>query len=72
MSASSFKKVGFTNSDSVFTLTTSEPFWTGLVPFLKADISRLTGTCQLPDVQPLKTGTKPVWNGSEVASVNAL
>ena len=50
--------------NSAFTLATSEPCQTGLVPLLKADISRQTGTCQVP--------VEPVWHGSEVASVSAL
>ena len=35
---------------SAFILATSELCQTGLVSFLKADISRITGTCQLPIV----------------------
>ena len=54
-------------TNSAFTQATSEPFQTGLAPVLKADIHRITGTWQV-----FKNGTKPVWNGSEVASVNAL
>ena len=61
--------------NSAFTLPTSEPCQTDLVSFSKADISRTTGTCQVP-VVPLisafENGTKPVWHGSEVGSVNAL
>ena len=57
---------------SAFTLATSEPCQTGLVPFLKADISRLTGTSCSTDISAFENGTKPVWHGSEVASVNAL
>ena len=62
-------------SNSGFTLVTSEPCQTGLVPFLKANISRITGTCQVPVILLIlafKNGTKPVWHGSEVASVNTL
>ena len=36
-----------TQLNSAFTLATLEP---GLVPFLRADISRLTGICQVPIV----------------------
>ena len=60
---------------SAFTLATSEPCQTGLVPFSKADISRTTGTWQVPVsllISAFKNGTKPVWHGSEVASVNTL
>ena len=60
---------------SVFTLATSEPWQTGLVSFSKADISRTTGTWQVPVVlliSAFENETKPVWHGSEVASVNAL
>ena len=56
-------------------LPTSEPCQTGLVPFSKAGISRLTGTCQVPVVlliSAFENETKPVWHGSEVGSVNAL
>ena len=65
----------FCDTYSVFTLATSEPCQTGLVSFSKADISRTTGTCQVPVVlliSAFENGTKPVWHGSEVASVNAL
>ena len=51
-----------------YVLATSEPCQTGLVPFLKADVS----TCQVPVllmISPFKNGTKPVWHGSEVALV---
>ena len=40
-----------------------------------SDISRLTGTCQVPVVlliSAFENGTKPVWHSSEVANVNAL
>ena len=59
----------------MFTLATSEPCQTGLVPFSKTDISRTTGTQQVPVsllVSAFDNGTKPVWHGSEVASVDAL
>ena len=61
-------------SNSAFTLATSEPYQTGLVLFSKADISRATGTCRVPVVLLISAfeNTKPVWHGSEVASVNAL
>ena len=42
---------------------------------LKAHICRLTGTYQVPVVlliSAFENGNKPVWHGSEVASVNAL
>ena len=58
----------------MFTLATSELCQTGLVPFLKVDISRLTGIWQVPVVlliSDFKNGNKPVWHDSEVASVNA-
>ena len=61
--------------NSAFTLATSEPCQTGLVPFSKADISRTTDTCQVPVVlliSAFENETKPVWHSSEVASVNAL
>ena len=48
---------------------------TGLVSFSKADISRTTGTWQVPVVLLISTfenGTKPVWHSFEVGSVNAL
>ena len=56
----------------MFTLATSELCQTDLVP---SDISRLTGTCQVPVVlliSAFENGTKPVWHGSEVANMNAL
>ena len=59
---------------TAFTIATSEPCQTGLIPFSKADISRTTGTCQVPVsllISAFKNGTKPVWHGSKVASVNA-
>ena len=62
-------------TNSAFTLATSEPCQTGFVPFSKADISRTTGTWQVSVVLLIlafENGTKPVWHGSEVASVNAL
>ena len=61
--------------NSAFTQATSELFQTGLAPVLKADIHKTTGTWQVPVsllISVFKNGTKPVWNGSEVASVNAL
>ena len=62
---------------SAFTLVlaTSEPCQTGLVSFSKADISRITDTWQVPVVlliSAFENETKPVWHGSEVASVNTL
>ena len=50
---------------------------TGFVSFSKADISRTTGTCQVSVVllisqSAFENETKPVWYGSEVASINAL
>ena len=51
------------------------PDWSVLVSFSKADISRTTDTCQVPVVlliSAFENETKPVWHGSEVASVNAL
>ena len=62
-------------TNSAFTLTTSELCQTGLVSFSKADISRTTDTCQVSAVlliSAFENETKPVWHGSEVASVNAL
>ena len=62
-------------SYSAFTLATSEPCQTGLVSFSKADISRTTGTWQVSVIlliSAFENETKPVWHGSEVASVNAL
>ena len=62
-------------SIGAFTLATSESCQTGLFPFLKSDISRTTGTCQIPVsllISTFKNGTKPVWHSSEVASVNTL
>ena len=59
----------------MLTLATSELCQTGLVPFSKANISRTTGTWQVPVVlliSAFKNGTKPVWHSSEVASVNTL
>ena len=58
--------------NSAFILATSEPFQTGLV---KADISRLTGTCQVPVfllISAFENEAKPVWHSSGVASVNTL
>ena len=58
----------------MFTLATSELCQTGLVSFSKADISRTTGTWQVPVllISAFENETKPVWHGSEVVSVNAL
>ena len=77
------KSINYTNQRShqnlqaysAFTLATSEPCQTGLVSFSMADISRTTGTWQVPVVlliSAFENETKPVWHGSEVASVNAL
>ena len=63
------------NTNSAVILATSELCRTGLVPFLKANISRITGTWQIPVsllILAFKNGTKPVRHGSEVASVNTL
>ena len=63
------------NYNSVFTLATSELCQTGLVLFSKADISTGIGTSQVPVIlliSAFENKTKPVWHGSEVASVNAL
>ena len=60
---------------TAFTLATSELCQTGLVRFSEADISRTTGTWQVPVsllISAFKNGTKPVWHSSEVASVNAV
>ena len=60
---------------SAFILATSEPCQTGLVSFSKADISRTTDTWQVSVVlliSAFENETKPVWHGSEVASVNTL
>ena len=41
----------------------------------KTNISRLTATCQVPVVlliSAFENGNKPVWHGSEAASMNAL
>ena len=62
-------------TNSAFTLATSELYQTGLVSFSKADISRTTDTWQVPVVlliSAFENETKPVWHSSEVACVNAL
>ena len=61
-----------TDINSAFTLATSEPCQTGLVSFLKADISRTTGVSVVLLILAFENETKPVWHSSEVASVNAL
>ena len=64
-------------TNSAFTLPTSdsELCQTGLASFSKVDISRTTGTCQVPVVllvSAFENEAKPVWHSSEVASVNTL
>ena len=57
------------------TLATSESCQTGLVPFLKANISRITEACHFSVILLIlafKNATKSVWHDSEVASVNRV
>ena len=51
------------------------PDWFGLVLFSKADINKITGTCQVSVIlliSAFENKTKPVWHGSEVASINSF
>ena len=58
---------------NVFTLPTSEPCQTGLISFLKVDISTITGTCQVSVtllILSFEIETKPVWHGSCERTIN--
>ena len=59
-------------TNSAFTLATSEPCQNGLVPFQKLIlVEQLVLPVSLL-ISAFKNGTKPVWHGSKVASVNIL